>query len=334
MEEKRELATQTQATEIARPQDNKIPDEILQVAATLHAMALEGGGAISKAAAIRAAQYMRDTGETIGRDVYLSTKGKTAGQLLDGYQGVQRRVKRDYYVKYRRPTPEEMEDHEMDPKGRALVCEVYVYDLMERARRVGVPYEPVIGVCYYGPGEEIRVLPTKTKRWVLEKNALKDALRKVAGVPTTLGEALDMAEEQGVDPELLKELDGITPQQAVDYVDAVKRNQKREDKNDGEPEDGFFVVEGAARKWQKMCRELAASSPFFALDAPDKPNMELIVKLVTQVMGFHRVDLGNIDEIKDALIEYHESMNAETTDADDDDAEEQADLFGGGPKWD
>jgi len=325
----RELAPrQEQDAEIVVQPSNKIPDEILQVAATLHAMAVEGGGGISKAAAIRAAQYLRDTGDTLGRDVYLGTKGNVAGQIMDGYQGVAKRVKRDYYAKYRRPTAEEMEDHEMDPNGSALICEVYVYDLMERARRVGMPYEPIIGICYYGPRVEFRVPPTKTRRWVLEKNALKDALRHVSGVPTTLGEAMEIAEEHGVDPDLIKDLDGITPRQAMDYVDAVVRVQSAEpEEPESEPsEEGLIITKAAVKGWEKMCLILANSDPYFALDAPDKPNVDLIVKLATQALGFDTVTVRNLSEIQQALVEYHK---AEREELDDD----QGDLFSEDPEW-
>lgn len=187
------LATQNETQLSQQVQKTAVDPEIIALASAFFTT-----GEMTKEQAVKAAYFFYQTGHVEGRDDYIGTTGGVRGKVLEGYRGVQREVGRDYEVKYRQPTDAEMKDHGIDPKGRALVCEVYVLDIWQRKQAMGLPYEPITGMAYYAPGVKINVPATKTEHWVLQKNARKDALRQVPGAPLDASEAIEEAEAAGL----------------------------------------------------------------------------------------------------------------------------------------
>ena len=203
----------------AQVQKTAVDPEIIALASAFFT-----AGEMTKEQAVKAAYFFYHTGQVEGRDSYIGTTGNVTGKVLEGYRGVAREVGRDYEVKYRRPTNEEIEEHGINPKGKALVCEVYVLDIWQRKQAMGLPYEPVIGIAYYPPGTTIRVPATKTEHWVLQKNARKDALRQVPGIPLDAGEVFEEAAAMGVKVEPLPEGAEPSTEQAILMVNQAIRD--------------------------------------------------------------------------------------------------------------
>lgn len=196
----------TNSTALAQRNQTQLSQEVQKTAVDPEIIALASAfftaGEMTKEQAVKAAYFFYQTGHVEGRDDYIGTTGGVRGKVLEGYRGVAREVGRDYEVKYRRPTVAEIEEHGIDHNGKALVCEVYVLDIWQRKQRMGLPYEPVIGIAYYPPGVKINVPATKTEHWVLQKNARKDALRQVPGVPLDADEVFAEAAAMGITAEV------------------------------------------------------------------------------------------------------------------------------------
>ena len=203
----------------AQVQKTAVDPEIIALASAFFT-----AGEMTKEQAVKAAYFFYQTGQVEGRDSYIGTTGNVSGKVLEGYRGVAREVGRDYEVKYRRPTNDEIEEHGINPKGKALVCEVYVLDIWQRKQAMGLPYEPVIGIAYYPPGTTIRVPATKTEHWVLQKNARKDALRQVPGIPLDAGEVFEEAAAMGIKVEPLPEGAEPSTEQAILMVNQAIRD--------------------------------------------------------------------------------------------------------------
>ncbi len=215
------LATQNETQLSQAVQKTAVDPEIIALASAFFT-----AGEMTKEQAVKAAYFFYQTGQVEGRDSYIGTTGNVSGKVLEGYRGIARDVGRDYEVKYRRPTAAEIEEHSINPKGKALVCEVYVLDIWQRKQRMGLPYEPVIGIAYYPPGAKINVPATKTEHWVLQKNARKDALRQVPGVPLDADEVLEEAAAAGLHVEIP---DGVqlTAEQARLWVKSAQAEAER-----------------------------------------------------------------------------------------------------------
>ena len=250
------LATQNETALSAAVQKTAVDPEIIALASAFYT-----AGEMTKEQAVKAAYFFYHTGQVEGRDSYIGTTGNVSGKVLEGYRGVAREVGRDYEVKYRRPTNEEIEEHGINPKGKALVCEVYVLDIWQRKQAMGLPYEPVIGIAYYPPGTAIRVPATKTEHWVLQKNARKDALRQVPGIPLDAGEVFEEAAAMGIKVEPLPNGAEPSTDQAILMVNQAIRDAQNNGPDwealegsfteDAEPEDElpFEMTAKAAVDW-------------------------------------------------------------------------------------
>lgn len=215
------LATQNETQLSQAVQKTAVDPEIIALASAFFT-----AGEMTKEQAVKAAYFFYQTGQVEGRDSYIGTTGNVSGKVLEGYRGIARDVGRDYEVKYRRPTAAEIEEHGINPKGKALVCEVYVLDIWQRKQRMGLPYEPVIGIAYYPPGTTIRVPATKTEHWVLQKNARKDALRQVPGVPLDADEVFEEAAATGLNVEF-PEGAQLSPEQARLMIAQAEQDANR-----------------------------------------------------------------------------------------------------------
>lgn len=270
----------------AQVQKTAVDPEIIALASAFFT-----AGEMTKEQAVKAAYFFYHTGQVEGRDSYIGTTGNVTGKVLEGYRGVAREVGRDYEVKYRRPTNEEIEEHGINPKGKALVCEVYVLDIWQRKQRMGLPYEPVIGIAYYPPGTTIRVPATKTEHWVLQKNARKDALRQVPGIPLDAGEVFEEAAAMGVKVEPLPEGAEPSTEQAILMVNQAIRDAQNncpdwdgiegQFTEEAEPEDDDttdvlpFRDQGTAVKW--------ACDNFAHYQKDGKPNYPHAVRSIKNV---------------------------------------------------
>jgi hypothetical protein len=196
----RGLIRQEEQVAVLAPQVTKqgIDPEIIALSAAIFTAA-EG---ITKEQAVRAAYHFKTTGETLGRDSYIGLEGKVKGQILEGYRAIERNIREDFQTKYRSLTPDECNEHEIQPGDRALVCEVYLLDTWAKCRAMGIPYQPIVGVTVVRKGERLNVPNTKTAHWVLQKQARKDALRQVPGLAVTGEEVTDAAEAAGIKPDV------------------------------------------------------------------------------------------------------------------------------------
>lgn len=202
---RRALAPQN-AAPVTRPQETQlaqqvktgeIDPEIVNIARLVFNQAQADGTVLTPEKAIAAAfQVLRaqERGEELGRDVYLGTQGNVAGQVIDGYQGLQKRIGRDFQTRYRSLSAEERADRDLNDGDKALACELEVYDMMRQARELGIPYRPPTGYCILRKAAQQPRLPAmRDLRWWMEKVARKDALRQVPGLPQTVDDILDEA---------------------------------------------------------------------------------------------------------------------------------------------
>ena len=218
------LATQNGNTALAEQvQKTAVDPEIIALASAFFT-----AGEMTKEQAVKAAYYFFNTGHVEGRDAYIGTTGSVRGKVLEGYRGIQSGINRDYEVRYRQPNNAEIEEHGINLKGKALVCEVYVLDIWQRKQQMGLPYEPITGIAYYPPGVKINVPATKTEHWVLQKNARKDALRQVPGVPLDADEVLEEAAAAGIRVEV-PEGAQLSPEQARLMIAQAVEDQQREE---------------------------------------------------------------------------------------------------------
>lgn len=179
---------------------SQIGPEIMARAAAIAADVMANGGTINPAQALAAAYHFEQTGEVIGRHAYVGTTGQVAGKVLEGYRGVARELDMSrYQFRYRPLTDEEKELHGIGPNLQALACEVDVLKARAACIRMGVPYQPIIGVGILSPKDKTTASgqpkdPPKTKTWywVLQKRARVDALRQL-GENTSAEDVLDEA---------------------------------------------------------------------------------------------------------------------------------------------
>lgn len=188
------LVRQSEAPVAAQVSKAGIDPEIVALAAAIYTSA-EG---ITKEQAVRAAYHFRTTGEVMGRDAYIGTQGAVKGQVIEGYRAIERTINQDFQVKYRTLRPDECDMHEIEPGDNALACEVYLLDTWAKCRKMGVPYEPIVGVTVLRKGSNQRVPTTKTLHWVMQKQARKDALRQIPGLALDADEVLDAADAAGI----------------------------------------------------------------------------------------------------------------------------------------
>ncbi len=183
------------STTLAQVRQASVDPEIIALASAFFA-----GGGITKEAAVRAAYYVKTTGEVEGRDFYVGTAGNVAGKLIEGYQGIQDRVGRRYQLRYHAPSDAERALYGIREDDHAMICECYVHDDMVAWQAIGFPYEPVVGYCAFAKGDKPRVPTGRNLDWVLRKSARKDALRQVPGAPDEDDPVniLKAAEERGL----------------------------------------------------------------------------------------------------------------------------------------
>ena len=108
--------------------EQKIAPEIIATAAAIWRAS---EGTISKEAAIRAAFHFQTTGEVLGRDSYVGTKGSAKGQVIEGYRAVLRNIRQPYQTRFRPMNRDEFVLHELADGDLGLVCEL---DLLNMRR--------------------------------------------------------------------------------------------------------------------------------------------------------------------------------------------------------
>lgn len=121
----------------------------------------DGSFRIDEPLAIAAAMFQVTTGQVLGRDFFINAKfGR-----IEGYQGVERSATRrgigEVEVRYRRMSPEELEDNEVRPGDTAVICEIYQLEVWRKKQQLGLPYSPILGVGLIREQEKF----TNTDRW-------------------------------------------------------------------------------------------------------------------------------------------------------------------------
>jgi hypothetical protein len=115
----------------------------------------QGYPKISADMALAAAMYQAGTGQMLGRDFYVNDK---QGRM-EGYRGVARDANErgvgEVQIKYRSLTAQEADDNEIKPGDVAVACEVYQLRAWERCQRLGIRYEPVVGIGILWAREKI-----------------------------------------------------------------------------------------------------------------------------------------------------------------------------------
>lgn len=256
---------------LAQVKQANVDPEIIALASAFFA-----GGSITKEAAVRAAYYVKNTGEMEGRDFYIGTTGNVAGKLIEGYQGIQDRVGRRYQLRYRNPTVEDRQQLGIREDDHAMICEAYVLDDMVACQNIGFPYEPVVGYCAFAKGDKPRVPTGRNLDWCLRKSARKDALRQVPGAPDEddPNYILSAAEERGLrigfDQEKRKYL---TSSQAETLVEDAEAQAKRAARPEAEKQ--AEALRNAIHQ-HKMAYEgrmgMAERCPDCGADLPDHAN--------------------------------------------------------------
>lgn len=195
---------------------------------------------ISADMALAAAMYQAGTGQMLGRDFYLNDK---QGRM-EGYRGVARDANErgvgEVQIKYRPLTAQEAEDNEVKPGDVAVACEVYQLRAWERCQRLGIRYEPVVGIGILWAREKVNqhgkpifLAGGMTWRKKAQNRAYKDALRHTPGMPASPEEVIADA-AMNLD-ELPPETARLTMEQAQAWVEQHGISR------DGEP-DG--IMEG------------------------------------------------------------------------------------------
>lgn len=195
---------------------------------------------ISADMALAAAMYQAGTGQMLGRDFYLNDK---QGRM-EGYRGVARDANErgvgEVQIKYRPLTAQEAEDNEVKPGDVAVACEVYQLRAWERCQRLGIRYEPVVGIGILWAREKVNqygkpifLAGGMTWRKKAQNRAYKDALRHTPGMPASPEEVIADA-AMNLD-ELPPETARLTMEQAQAWV------EQHGISGDGEP-DG--IMEG------------------------------------------------------------------------------------------
>jgi len=158
--------------------EQKIAPEIIATAAAIWRAS---EGTISKEAAIRAAFHFQTTGEVLGRDSYVGTKGSAKGQVIEGYRAVLRNIRQPYQTRFRPMNRDEFVLHELADGDLGLVCELDLLNMRRECITHGIPYAPILGITVLRKGEKLQVPATKTRYWVLQKQARDDAFRQIPG---------------------------------------------------------------------------------------------------------------------------------------------------------
>lgn len=199
-----------------------IPLPVRARAASIALDCMARGEIISAAQALAAAYHFQESGEVMGRHAYIGTKGSVAGRVLEGYRGVARRLDMsNYQWRYRPATEEELAEHRIQQGDRIVICELTNLTAYQKARQLGLEYQPIIGMSIARKGDTINSPKFRDTTWTLKKQARTDALRQ-AGENTTADEELDEAEAHGIDVNEWR--DKISdPEQAQAAVDASVR---------------------------------------------------------------------------------------------------------------
>lgn len=231
---------------------SQIDPAIMARAASIAADVIAGGGHINAAQALAAAFHFEQTGEVIGRHAYVGTTGQVAGKVLEGYRGVARELDMSQFqFRYRPLTEDEKKLHDIDPKWQTVACEIDVLKARARCIRMGVEYQPMIGVGILRPSEKVTSQggpkdPPKTKTWywVLQKRARVDGMRqlgentsgddvlKEAGTEAPEGTHLSIEQAEAFVREHLRELTAVekSPEELkhllTDYSNAMHGDPK------------------------------------------------------------------------------------------------------------
>ena len=175
---------------------DKVPPDVLARAASIMFDVQSTGGTITPAQAITAAYHFKETGDVMGRDSYVGTKGQVAGRVIQGYQGLAReRNMALYQWQFRDMTPEEKSLHGVQEGDKTLICELTVLAARRQCIDMKIEYRPVLGMTIVRKSDMQSVPKNRTLRWVLEKQCKNDALRQV-GEHTS---ADDVLAEAGVE---------------------------------------------------------------------------------------------------------------------------------------
>lgn len=206
-----------------------VPLPIMARAAAIAAKVMAEGGEINAAQALDAAYHFQDTGEVMGRHSYVGTTKQVAGKVLEGYRAVARPLDMSQYqFRYRPVTDNERTMHGITAKQDVLACELDVLKARARCIRMGIPYDPIvgIGIVDHWEKEKKEAPKTKTWYWVLQKRSRVDALRQV-GEKVSPDEEIEEAEAAGLDMSATRELQAagthLDQEQAESLVDDAVR---------------------------------------------------------------------------------------------------------------
>ena len=261
--------------------DVQIDRRLAQVAKAIQLMAgldASGNPNVSDNMAIAAAMYQLGTGQQLGVDFYVNDK---LGRI-DGYRGKQKNASTrgvgNLQVDYRPLRVEEAEENEVRPGDTAIICEISQLDVWAQARKMGVPYRPIVGIGIIRRHEKYvtiewvkgqrypnRLPEDKWKPIQLEggytwnrkarNRAYKDALDHTPGARATVAEVLTDAYNDGLDVEFPE---GFTPtaEQAQAFADAAR--MVAEAKAGPDPEVQRAI---AGRMQQRMADDHAFDDP-------------------------------------------------------------------------
>lgn len=188
-------AHNAQPTRVQGIDISQVPQDVLARAAAImwDVQTQKDGGEITPAQAITAAYHFKETGQVMGRDAYVGTKGQVAGRVIQGYQGLAReRNMALYQWRFRDLTDEEKSLHGVQVGDKSLICELDVLAARKQCIEMKIDYRPVIGMTIVRKGDYQNVPKNRTMRWVLEKQCKNDALRQV-GEHTSAEDVLDEA---------------------------------------------------------------------------------------------------------------------------------------------
>jgi len=230
----------------------------------------QGYPKISADMALAAAMYQAGTGQMLGRDFYVNDK---QGRM-EGYRGVARDANErgvgEVQIKYRSLTTQEADDNEIKPGDVAVACEVYQLRAWERCQRLGIRYEPVVGIGILWArekinsyGKPISLAGGMTWRKKAQNRAYKDALRHTPGMPASPEEVI--ADNAMHLDELPPEAARLTMEQAQAWVD--QHGVDGSDEPDGVTE-GQFTEQRQPEQQngaQQASKQQAQDPPGFAV---------------------------------------------------------------------
>jgi hypothetical protein len=215
-----------QDAQIVTPQDAEEMREIRKKADVIRAALGKNAGDLSDTEAMAAAAFGKSSGQSIFEGDYYAVAGMG---VVPGYRGEQKKANDadgNYVLQHRTPTTQEIEENEIKTGDILVVTEIYQPHKMQQAVKMGLHYQPIVGIGIVRKADKWISYEWKTAQsgkrykaalpedkwttpvdppvgrswhWKATKRADKDALRQIAGVSATAREALAKAEAEDVD---------------------------------------------------------------------------------------------------------------------------------------